>query len=129
MPQIEFSSDQKSLPYLKSLFYERKNVFDMEYKDMEQSVTTYTDEIFKPQLILRNMSTEDKQRVHLLADIKLQEIEDSGLSRSELAVMESKRSTPSELADPDRAHANCSHERSAPEVGPIFPVYKDQSRC
>jgi hypothetical protein len=90
MPEIDFTKERKSLPYLKSLFYERKNVHDMDYRDLEQNINLFTDEIFKPNLVLKNISDEDKERIHLLADMKLQEIEDSGLSRSEIAGFESK---------------------------------------
>jgi hypothetical protein len=88
MPEIEFVKEKKSLPYLKSLFYERKNVYDMDYQDFEGNITTFTEEIFKHDLILKNLSEMDKERIHLLADMKLQEIEDSGLSRSEVVGFE-----------------------------------------
>lgn len=94
MPEIDFPREPKTLPYLKSLFYERKSVYDTDLRDLEQNATAYTEEIFKPQLSLRGMTEEQKQRVNLLADMKLQEVEDSGLSRSELAGFESKTTRP-----------------------------------
>lgn len=91
IPEIEFENEPVSLPYLKSLFYKRKNVYDADVRDfVDNNVRPFNDEVFKPKSILKHMSDEEKNRIHVQADIKLQEIEDSGLSRSELAGFEGR---------------------------------------
>ena len=116
MPEIEFVKERKSLPYLKSLFYERKNAYDMDYQDLQDNITTFTDEIFNNDSLLKNLSEEAKERIHLLADMKLQEIEDSGLSRSEVVGFEGMYV----LID--------SFDRDSFEIRRLFPIYQDQSK-
>ena len=125
MPEIEFSNDQKSLPYLKSLFYNRKNVYDIDYRDLnENNMEPFADGIFKQNTILKNMSEEEKQKVNLMADMKLQEIEESGLSRRELTGLESKPFTVFKRTKKERI--NSSQKRGASEVRPLLPVHQDE---
>ena len=78
--------ETKSLPYLKSLFYERRNPEDLNYNDMIMNNQMLVhDQIYKNEIVLKNLTDKEKQRIHLMIDMKMQEIEDSGLSRSEIS--------------------------------------------
>ena len=121
LPEIEYDNKQKSLPYLKSLFYERKSAMDIDYKEMaKNNINTFTEEIFKPDELLKNLSDDEKNRIHLLADIKLEEIQDSGLSRSELAGFESKLKL-------FEKNLNQSQKRNPSSSGCLLPIHQNQS--
>ena len=89
MPHLENKRETKSLPNIRSLFYQKRSPEDMTYEDMiKQNQYTFNDEIYNRPVLLSKMSKKEKEKVHLLIDMRLQEIEDSGLSRSQVSGVE-----------------------------------------
>lgn len=85
MPEVEIEREEKELPYLRSLFYERRSPEDTDYSDViQRNYLDFVGEVHKHHLLIKNMSKEEIERIHVLIDIRMQEIEDSGLSRSQI---------------------------------------------
>ena len=86
MPHVKVKREETELPYLRSLFYARRSPEDTDYSDViERNYLDFVGEVHKEHLLLKNMAPEDIERVHVMVDMRMQEIEDSGLSRSQIA--------------------------------------------
>ena len=91
IPEVQIKREDVEQPYLRSLFYQRRSPEDTDYSDIiERNFLDFVGEVHKEHLLLKNMSTEEINRIHVLIDIRMQEIENSGLSRSQLAGMHGK---------------------------------------
>ena len=88
----KIKDERRELPYMKSLFYKKRTPTDPVYDDiLKVRAESYNDMAFNPDMVLKNLSEEEKEKINLLIDIKMQELEDSGLTRGQLAGLESKR--------------------------------------
>jgi hypothetical protein len=86
----KIKEERRELPYLKSLFYKKRTPTDPVFEDMlKVRAESYNEMVYNPAMILKNLSKTEKDKINLLIDIKMQELEDSGLTRSQLSGLES----------------------------------------
>ena len=85
---------KKELDFIKSLFYQYRNQEIITTSDViTYNLKRFSEGYTRPEGPFKEMSPEDIEKVHLIVDLKLQELEEMNLSREEIFELKNSKKT------------------------------------